>query len=291
MTGYALVRRETSAGELTLTLRSVNHRGLDLHFHQNGEIGQFENAMRGVLKQHIARGHLEIRVSLSRDKDAVGFDTHLLSRYLHLFRQACDNFHLDSKPDLNAFLTLPGVLENVLAAKPLDKSFEPEIISALEACIRELNQYREAEARELRAGFEQEIASIEQATADMTAIRSEAVPQFLQRLRDRLANLVADSSIPESRLAEEAAILADKSDVEEELTRLRVHTQELQRILESGGEVGKRLDFLLQEMNRETNTILSKTSGIGDAGLTITSLGLGIKANIERMREQALNLE
>jgi uncharacterized protein (TIGR00255 family) len=95
----------------------------------------------------------------------------------------------------------------------------------------------------------------------------------------------------ESRLVEEAALLADRSDVQEEITRLQVHTAELRRIVEAGGEVGKRIDFLLQEMNRETNTVLSKTSGIGDLGLKITNLGIAIKAHIEKTREQALNLE
>jgi uncharacterized protein (TIGR00255 family) len=95
----------------------------------------------------------------------------------------------------------------------------------------------------------------------------------------------------EPRFFEEATLLADKSDVQEELTRLEIHARELRRLLETGGEVGKRLDFLLQELNRETNTILSKSSTIGDLGIQMTSFGLAIKANIERMREQSLNLE
>ena len=132
---------------------------------------------------------------------------------------------------------------------------------------------------------------MEQQAAQIAAIRSEAVTQFQNRLRERLATLLGDSGISESRLIEEAALLADRSDIQEELTRLNVHAGELRRLLEEGGEVGQRLEFLLQEMNREANTALSKTSGIGETGLTITSLALAIKANIERMREQALNFE
>jgi len=129
------------------------------------------------------------------------------------------------------------------------------------------------------------------ATEEMQRIRSEALPEYHQKLRQRLRELLGESGISENRLIEEAAVLADRSDVQEELVRLKVHTDELRRSFEAGGPVGKRLDFLLQEMNRETNTILSKTSGTGEAGLSITNLGLGIKANIERIREQALNLE
>ncbi len=293
MTGYASLRQPTSAGELTVSLRSVNHRGLDLHFHLAGELAQFENAMRSLLKQHVARGHVEIRVSLSRDTEQECFlyNRTLLTRYVSVFQQAATDFSLDSKPDLNSLFSLPGVFDSSQLNKPLENTFEPEAIGALKECIQALNAYREQEARELCAGLETEIDAIDEQSARISAIRIEALPQLCARLRDRLSELLANSAISESRLAEEAALLADRSDIQEELTRLVVHAQELRRIFENGGEIGKRLDFLLQEMNRETNTILSKTSGVGEAGLTITSLALGIKANIERIREQALNLE
>lgn len=293
MTGYAFVRAQTSAGELSITLRSVNHRALDLHFHQNGPLVQFENAMRVLLKEHLVRGHVEVRASLAPDAETDGFvyNRSLLKRYLSSFRQACDEFGLESKPDLNTFFAMPGVFDSARETKLLDKNLESEVVAALATCIDELNAHREREGNELRKSFDCEIGAIEQQVAQMGEIRERAVAHFLQRLRERLANLLQDSSISDSRLAEEAAMLADRSDVQEELARLAVHTEELCRILADGGEIGKRADFLLQEMNREANTILSKTSGIGEAGLTITSLALAIKANIERMREQALNLE
>ncbi len=293
MTGYASIRQPTSAGELTVSLRSVNHRGLDLHFHLTSEFARFENAMRSLLKQHVARGHIEIRVSLARDveQESCPYNRTLLTRYVSLFRQAAEDFGLDSKPDLNGFFSLPGVFDIAGESKALENTFEPEVINALSECIHALNLYREQEARDLCAGLETEIAAIEEQTGRISAIRVEALPQLCARLRERLDELLANTGISESRLAEEAALLADRSDVQEELTRLVVHAQELRRIFQSGGEIGKRLDFLLQEMNRETNTILSKTSGVGEAGLTITNLALAIKANIERIREQALNLE
>ncbi len=294
MTGYALVRAQTSAGELTVALRSVNHRALDLHFHQNGPLVQFENAMRVLLKQHLVRGHIEVRTSIAPDAEADGvvYNRNLLKRYLTLFRQACDEFGLESKPDLNTFFAMPGVFDSARETKVLEKGLESEIITALATCIDELNAHREREGQELRKTFDGEIAAIERQVEQIGAIREHAVAHFLRRLRERLANLLQEApSISENRLAEEAAMLADRSDVQEELARLTVHTEELRRVLENGGEIGKRADFLLQEMNREGNTILSKTSGIGEAGLTITNLALAIKANIERMREQALNLE
>lgn len=293
MTGYAEIRKQTSAGQLTISLRSVNHRGLDLHFHLGSDFAPFENAMRAGLKQRVARGHVEIRMSLAHDGEAGAdpYNYETLARYIAAFRRAALDFQLAKDPDLNVLLSLPGVLEPSRDTVKLDQTFEPELLSALDDCITILNTQREREGAALCAVLEPEVAAIETRTRQISGLRDQAVPYFLQRLRERLTELLAGSTMPENRLAEEAALLADRSDVQEELTRLTVHTEELRRILAHGGEVGKRLDFLLQEMNRETNTILSKSSGSGDPGLEITNAALGIKANVERIREQALNLE
>lgn len=293
MTGYALVRRQTAAGELTVSLRAVNHRGLDLHFHHSGELAIFENACRALLKQQIRRGHVEVRISFTNEGEATGptYNRDLLRQYLTAFEQANTEFKLDSKPDLNTLFRLEGIFDSSESTKPIDRSLETAVLEALLACADGLNEYREREGEELRAALEKEAEAIANQAARIADIREEALPYFHERLRERLKELLKGTVIDDSRLAGEAALLADRSDVGEEITRLTIHTEELRRMLAEGGEVGKRLDFLLQEMNRETNTILSKTSGIGDAGLTITNLALATKANIEKIREQALNLE
>lgn len=294
MTGFAQVRRQTDTGELSVSLRSVNHRGLDLHFHLGNEFLQFESPMRAMLKERIGRGHVEIRTSFVRSNaaSAIGFNADLLKSYVSAFRASAAELQLDSKPDLNVLLTMPGVTGNGNGeAKQLDAAFQPFLLDALSECINNLNAVREREGNELRKALLAELAQIEQARTEISALRQESAPYMAERLREKLAELLKGAAITEARLAEEAAILADRSDVEEELTRLIVHTKELRRIVEAGGAVGKPLDFLLQELNRETNTTLSKSSGAGDPALKITSLGLGMKANIERIREQALNLE
>lgn len=294
MTGFAQVRRQTDSGELSVSLRSVNHRGLDLHFHLGTEFLQFESAMRTMLKEGIGRGHVEIRMSLLRavGTAALAYNSEALKAYVAAFRAAAEELRLDSQPDLNVLFTLPGVTGNGIAdAKPLDSTFQPLLLAALSECINNLNAVREREGNELRKALLTELSQIELARHEIAALRVLAAPYMLDRLREKLNELLNSTAISEARLAEEAAILADRSDVEEELTRLAVHTQELRRIVEAGGAVGKPLDFLLQELNRETNTTLSKSSGAGDHALKITNLGLGVKANIERIREQALNLE
>jgi uncharacterized protein (TIGR00255 family) len=294
MTGFAQVRRQGDFGELSVSLRSVNHRGLDLHFHLGTEFLQFESAMRAMLKERVGRGHVEIRTALSRGVagSSLGYNRDVLKSYVMAFRAAAAELQLESKPDLNVLLAMPGVTGNIGAdAKELDATFQPLLLDALSECIDGLNAVREREGNELRKALLSELTLIEQARQDIAVLREQATPYLLERLREKLNELLNGAGITEARLAEEAAILAERSDVDEELTRLAIHTQELRRIVEVGGAVGKPLDFLLQEMNRETNTTLSKSSGAGDPALKITNLGLGVKANIERIREQALNLE
>jgi uncharacterized protein (TIGR00255 family) len=293
MTGFASVRRQIGIGELTINLRSVNHRGLDLHFHQMGEFAAFENAMRALLKEHIRRGHVELRLFLTERGQTGGglYNRSVVETYLAAFRQISQDFQLDGKPDLNALFTLPGVFEPAKGPDHIDEALQPELLAALSACITELNAHREREGNALRMELQREVEMIERAVGEVRALRAGLLPHMQAKLRERIAELVGGAGISETRIAEEAALLADRSDIEEELTRLSVHGAELKRMLEAGGEIGKRLDFLLQEMNRETNTTLSKSSGGGEPGLQITNLALGLKANIERIREQALNLE
>jgi uncharacterized protein (TIGR00255 family) len=293
MTGFAQVRRETSAGELSVSLRSVNHRGLDLHFYLSPDFSIFENGIRALLKQQIGRGHVEIRVSLGREGlPGSCCNREVLNAYIGLFRRTAEEFQLESKPDLNTFLTLPGVIEQPReTVRVFDENFGKELLAAFEACLEQLNAYREREGRELAEALTKEVNGIRQCSARMDALRTEAADYFYRRLKSRLDVLLGDAALPESRLAEEAALLAERSDVTEELTRLSIHTSELERILEAGGDIGKRIDFLLQEMNRETNTVLSKTTGAGEVALEVSNIALSVKAHIERIREQALNLE
>jgi uncharacterized protein (TIGR00255 family) len=293
MTGYARARTATALGELIVSLRGVNHRGLDLHFHQSSEFAPFENATRALLKKQIGRGHVEVRCSLQRTQVGTesGMNRELLARYITAYRAAAAEFSISAPPDLNVALRMPGVFDAEATADALESTFESDVVAAFEACVTDYNATREKEGALLVEQMLEETAEILAHASRMQEIRKTAIAYFRQRLDERLAELLAASTVDPRRLAEESALLADRSDIQEELTRLNIHARELEAILRTGGEVGKKVDFLLQEMNRETNTILSKTSGLGDPGLTITNLALGTKANIEKIREQALNLE
>jgi uncharacterized protein (TIGR00255 family) len=293
MTGFARVREQTSVGELTVSLRTVNHRSLDFHFHQNGEFLIFENAVRSLLKQHIRRGHVEVRISLNGANGAAKpeYNREVVARYVTAFRQAAVEFGIADEPDLNAAFRLPGAFGIDGGTAELGESYETELLQVVGRCADELNAFRMREGAELVALFEKEARAIKEQAGKMRAIRNSAGPQIQERLLERLQSLAADINVDAKRLAEEVAFLVDRSDVDEELSRLEIHGEQLLEMLRNGGEAGKKIDFLLQEMNRETNTILSKTSGIGETGLTMSDLALETKANIERIREQALNIE
>jgi uncharacterized protein (TIGR00255 family) len=292
MTGFARIKKNIPAGEIILSIKSVNHRGLDLHFHLPPELDGLESELRNVVKNSVARGHLQIHVSIARTagSEATPLNHALLDAYLRAFREAAETYHLEGHPELNAALRIPGMLGSA-TGEEVDEAVQHAILEAAAEGAAALNVSREREGAAMAQELRPRCRSICDLVGRMEEIRAGAVPAFQKRLRDRLNDLLHAAGLEPQRLAQEAAILADRSDVSEELVRLRTHTEQLEKILTAGGEVGKRLDFLLQEMNRETNTVLSKTGGLGDLGLTITDLALAAKSEIDKIREQALNLE
>jgi uncharacterized protein (TIGR00255 family) len=293
MTGFAQVRKTVAEGEILVTLKSVNHRGLDLHFHLPPELDAMESQIRAVLKDAVARGHLQVHVDLARSgaAGAPPWNRALMDAYMRAFREAAALYQIDASPDLNRALAIPGMLVSGGEEPEAGEGVAPAVLEAVAEAARALNAFREREGAAVAAEMRQRCETVCSLAARIEGIRAGAVPAFQKRLRERLAELLHGAGLEPQRLAQEAALLADRSDIAEELVRLRTHAAHLDGLLTGDGEVGKRLDFLLQEMNRETNTILSKTGGLGDLGLTITDLALAAKSEIDKIREQSLNLE
>jgi uncharacterized protein (TIGR00255 family) len=293
MTGFARVRKIAEDTEIVLTLKSVNHRGLDLHFHIPSALDPLENDIRGVIKAGVSRGHVQINLALVRvTVDTAGLNRALLALYIAAFREAAELYKVtDQQPDLNAALRIPGMLGTGGENDEIGEDLSKAILETVTEAVAALNAFREREGAVTAREMRQRGRNICDLVTRMDEIRANAVPAFLKRLREKLAELLHGASIDPQRLAQEAAILADRSDIAEELVRLRTHAAQLDEILAGHGEVGKRLDFLLQEMNREANTVLSKTGGLGDLGLTITELALAAKSEVDKIREQSLNLE
>ena len=251
-----------------------------------------ELELRRVLKEKLHRGHVEVTLNLERSQKAeAGYDHALVAAYVEAFRAASAEHGLTADPDLNAVFRLPGVLmaESRNSEEEL-KGLEEAVLRETGALVAALQTMRAQEgsvpANELRAGMER-LRSL----VDETALLREKVQQaYFDRLNQRMKTML-DGGFDQERILQEAALIAERSDVEEEVTRLRTHIDHFTGLLDQGGEVGKKLDFLLQEMNREANTLLSKTSGVAGNGTRITEAGLGMKSEIEKAREQVQNLE
>ncbi len=291
MTGFARVRRAIEHGEIVVSLKTVNHRALDLHFHLPPELDPLENDIRAIIKKGVARGHMQVNVAINRQAaGTASLNREMFDLYLNAFREAADRYRIAGQPDLNAALRVPGML--TVAAEPeLTDGAAKAVLETVEEAVVVLNVFRAREGSATAAELRSRCCTIHDLVARIEQIRAGAIPAFQKRLRDRLDDLLRGAAIDPQRLAQEAAILADRSDIAEELVRLRTHAAHLEEMLSGEGEIGKRLDFLLQEMNRESNTILSKTGGLGDLGLTITELGIAAKSEIDKNRAQSLNLE
>jgi uncharacterized protein (TIGR00255 family) len=295
MTGYASLRGSVidSVG-FTLAMKSVNHRFLDLNLRLPSYCDGLEIQIRRMLKEHLRRGHVEVTLQVERRAAAeIQLNTGLLGAYMLAYREASEANGLSYEPDLNAMLRIPGMMAAESSVGPDElAALDAAVLSELGPLIEKLNEVRAQEGASLVAELQASMLRLRTFADEMAGLRNGVREAQFERLRSRLLELTQGAPVSEERLLTEAAVLAEKSDVEEEIVRLRTHVDRFIAMLNEGGELGKRLDFLLQELNREANTMLSKTSGAaGENSLRITELGLEMKAEIERSREQVQNLE
>jgi uncharacterized protein (TIGR00255 family) len=309
MTGFAQVKGElagpngtspapelafssSQAGDrlgFALSLKSVNHRFLDLHFRLPSGCDSLEMELRRLLKEKIARGHVEVTLNVERGNgDSLALNRRLVGAYIAAFRAAAGEFALAAEPDLNAILRIPGALDS--AREIEDGALEAAVMARVGEVLERLNQMREQEGRSIERELRQRMAHLGEAVKTVQVHRRTVLHSYVERLQTRLQELLGANADRE-RAMQEAALLVDRSDIQEEVVRLENHVQHFLDLLDQDGEVGKKLDFLLQEMNREANTLLSKTSGLAGEALKITEAGLVMKAEIEKSREQVQNLE
>ena len=305
MTGFASAQSATEDGlAFTLTLKSVNHRFLDLSLRLPGDCDALEIALRRLIKESVRRGHVDVTLHLDRRsreaEQSVQLNRELLAAHMQIFHEAAKLHHFNVEPNLNEMLRMPGVLSSEVTAAP-DASraaaLEAAVMAMAPSLLEQLNQVRAAEGATLASELHAEVMRLRTLAEEAAELRTGAREAHFERLRTRIGELLkadeaATAQATESRLLAEAALLVERSDIEEELVRLRTHILSFVEMLDAGGELGKRLEFLLQELNREANTMLSKTTG-GDPGLglRLTTLGLEMKSEIEHAREQVQNLE
>lgn len=289
MTGFAQVRGQLNGGAtFTLSIKSVNHRFLDLHFRLPANTEALEMSLRKVLKEKLARGHVDVNLSFESGTGSLMLNRQLVSTYVQAFRAAAVEAGIAAEPDLNAVLRLPGALDS--NAAPAEAEFTPAVLEKIADALANLNRMREEEGGAMDRELQERMSHLLLACTEVRKHREAVLKAYSERLKSRLQEWVGANVDPD-RIVQEAALLADRSDIQEELVRLENHVQHFRGLLEAGGEVGKKLDFLLQEMNREANTLLSKTSGLAGEAVRITEAGLAMKSDIEKAREQVQNIE
>src|SRR5262245_35588346 len=277
MTGYAQVKGQVHAGlAFALALKSVNHRFLDLHFRLPSDTDALEMKLRRLLKERMARGHVEVTLSMEyAGSNGIALNRQLVGSYVQAFRAAADEFGVTGEPDLNVVLRMPGAMDS--AAEKAGEELERAVLAHLEEALTKLNQMREEEGRGIGAELRERMHHLSKAGADVEGHRTAILRSYADRLQARMQEMLG-GQVDKERILQEAAVLVDRSDIQEELVRLNTHIKHFLALLDQGGEIGKKLDFLLQEMNREANTLLSKTSGLAGEVLKITEMGLLIKA-------------
>jgi uncharacterized protein (TIGR00255 family) len=293
MTGYAQSRAAENGWSLRVTIRSVNHRFLDMHLRVPEGFEPLEPRIRQIIRERVRRGHLDVTVHYElAGAAAIGVNHEVAAAYLKAATSLRKEFSLQSEPDVESIMRLPGVIGAPAASLETElERLEVAVSRCMAESLDKLDRMREEEANLLRQEMSARLRNIAALASKVTTLAERARPAFAKRLETRMKELLGETQIDAGRLAQEAALVAERSDVSEELVRLRSHVQQFEGLLASASEAGKKLDFLLQEMQREANTLLSKTPGNDGEGLEITRIGLEIKSEIEKLREQVQNIE
>jgi uncharacterized protein (TIGR00255 family) len=293
MTGFAQARAEQNGWAVRVNLRSVNHRFLDLRLRLPEGFESFEARIRQAVRDRLRRGHVDVAVHFDPSSGAaVQVNRQVAAAYLKVAGELRSEFGLAAEPDLAAILRLPGVIAaaGALPEQELER-VGAAALQCLEQALDRLDEMRRTEGHALAEEMTGRLAAIRQRVARVSELAAAIRPAYARRLESRLKELLGAAGMDPARLAQEAALMAERGDISEETSRLESHLRQFENLLAADGEVGKKLDFLLQEMQREANTMLSKTPGVEAEGLAITDLALEVKSEIEKLREQAQNVE
>lgn len=284
MTGYATAAREFSFGVLNVELRSVNHRYLDIQFRMADDLRAIEPQLRELLTVKLNRGKVECRISFAATAGTAQLpelNEALLRQLVALGQRVRTTLPGAAELAVSDILRWPGMLGT--ETLPVEE-LRTACAEVVQSVLGEFTASRAREGEKLRAMLLERAATMEQRVAEVAPRMPQVIAAFQEKLATRLKEAMANGD--DERVRQEVVLFANRIDVDEELTRLATHIAELKRILEHGGIVGKRLDFLMQELNREANTLGSKSVDIA-----VTQTAMALKLLIEQMREQIQNIE
>ena len=288
MTGFGRAELSESEKKFTVEIKSVNHKYFDLNIRMPRKFNLFESNIRNLLKEYASRGKIDLYISyedLSESGTSLKYNKALAQEYYHFYKQIQEDFNIDDDIRTSTIARSTDVL--ILEEQEIN---EEEMWSLLERPLKDaFSAFRSAREKEGEALKQNILGKLEEMQGHAAFIE-ERLPQIISEYRDKLTErvkeLLENSQIDDGRIAAEVTMYADKIAIDEELVRLTTHIRHMKDILEKGGESGRNLDFIAQEMNRESNTILSKSND-----MDITNRGIELKTCIEKIREQVQNIE
>lgn len=290
MTGFG---RGTAQGEgfsAAVDLKTVNNRFLDIHLRTSTDLTAVEAVVRKRIGERLSRGRVDVNISVERTSEVTyELNRPLIAGFIQVMREMQKEYGLAGEPDVNVLARLPGAMQ--VSRAGVSDEMLTGVVQALDQALGELEAMRVREGAALAAEMSSRLDEIERHLPTIEALTGEQVDAYRARVNRRISELLARDGLEivqldQGRLAQEVAYLADRSDISEEVARLRSHVSQFRAALAEEGDTGKRLDFLLQEFNREANTVLSKSTD-----LAIKDAALGIKAAVEKLREQVQNVE
>ncbi len=291
MTGFAAGFHQTDGASVSVEVRMVNHRYLDLHVRLPKEYSALETKIQKSVRGMIHRGRVDVNISISRrQQDSCHIDMDLVRSYVGASRQLRQELGFEDALDLKTLFSLPGILQgrdpNAHTNGGPDTADCEAVVDTVNHVLHDAVQMRNKEGEALARDLGLHLVEVRREVAKIRDLASELVPEYRRKLEGRLNQTLPRDSVDPQRLAQEVALFAERCDISEEIARMESHLAQFADWMSGGAEIGKRMDFLLQEMQRETNTILSKTGN-----LEITRSGIAIKAEIEKLREQVQNIE
>ncbi len=289
MTGFGRASINDNNFAITVELKTVNNRFLDINLRLAGELQQLESEIKRLIGGRLTRGRVDVNLQYDRTSDVeYELNRPLITGFLAAMKDMQNEFALTGEPDINVIARLP----NVVSAKKEEPTAEflAAIESVFSLALDDLEKMREKEGSLLSNELESRLFEIERRLPPIESDADNVAEEYRQRLTKRIGDMLAKSDsqieIDQARLAQEVAYLAEKADISEEIARLRTHIEHFRTIVKDDRDVGKRLDFLTQELNREANTITSKTTN-----MSVKENALAIKSEIEKIREQVQNVE
>jgi uncharacterized protein (TIGR00255 family) len=294
MTGFGRGHFDSDVFSCSVEIKAVNHRFLDMHVRLPQELADLEFKAKRWLQAGIKRGRIDLTLNIEKN-EAIGlsYNPSLVRAYIDVWKQLKQEYALAGELDPIQLMRIPGVfnLESLSPKSGMRQKIEEGIQTAIQLAIADLDQMKINEGAALREDILKRLSTIAQNTAKIQALTQGALTAYQERLETRLRDLLGNTQLEPGRLLQEAAFYVERSDITEEVTRLGSHNIQVGNLLEAAEDIGKTLDFLLQEMNREANTILSKSTGLTGSGQEIANHAILIKTEVEKIREQAQNVE